>query len=474
MPDNNQIGEQTVNLSLSDNSQIGEETISDIDQLDGAFSVCSSLPDNNQSGDDQSESDNQSQSDDQSESDVSIVSWDDEAFSAPIRAVLVPAPAPPGAPPGAPPDLTVDTTGQARAPSCLPLAIVTNARSLKMKQDNLRTMLRQISPDFANICETFEASRFVLEKSLNMEHYKVISYRRPSPRVGGGTAIIYTEQNFTVEEANICVEKGVEACWAIFTPRNTEYSNIKRKCVGSIYIAPLSKYKQESVDHIIDVMFQIKTRYGNEVNFFISGDFNKYPVANILSANGALKHVVSVATRKSAVLEVILTDLATLYHPPTSRPPLQVDEGKTGSNSDHNIIIYAPKSNLQFKKERQFTSIKHRPLPPSKIQVFGQAIVNHPWMEVLECEDVNQKARNFHHTITKFRDQYFPQKLVRMSSLDKPWMHPDLKSIYFQMTNEYLTNRRSDKWKRLYKKFRRGKRAAIRGANYEAFADQVI
>ena len=53
-------------------------------------------------------------------------------------------------------------------------------------------------------------------------------------------------------------------------------------------------------------------------------------------------------------------------------------------------------------------------------------------------------------------------------------MHPDLKSIYLQMTNEYFTNRRSDKWKRLYKKFRRGKRAAIRGANYEAFADQVI
>jgi hypothetical protein len=29
--------------------------------------------------------------------------------------------------PGAPPDLTVDTSGQARAASCLPLAIVTNA-----------------------------------------------------------------------------------------------------------------------------------------------------------------------------------------------------------------------------------------------------------------------------------------------------------------------------------------------------------
>ena len=43
-------------------------------------------------------------SEDISESDVSDVSWDDEADSAPIRAVLVPAPALPGAPAGAPSD----------------------------------------------------------------------------------------------------------------------------------------------------------------------------------------------------------------------------------------------------------------------------------------------------------------------------------------------------------------------------------
>ena len=73
----------------------------------------------------------------------------------------------------------------------------------------------------------------------------------------------------------------------------------------------MSKYKQETIDHITDVVFQMKTQFGNEVNFLISGDFNKYPTSDILSANGALKQIVSVATRKSAILEVILTDLAT-------------------------------------------------------------------------------------------------------------------------------------------------------------------
>ena len=44
---------------------------------------------------------------------------DEEAYSAPVRAVLVPAPGLPGEPPG----LVVDTSGGDGAPSCLPLEL---------------------------------------------------------------------------------------------------------------------------------------------------------------------------------------------------------------------------------------------------------------------------------------------------------------------------------------------------------------
>ena len=84
------------------------------------------------------------------------------------------------------------------------------------------------------------------------------------------------------------------------------------------------------------------------------------------------------------------------------------------------------------------------------------------------------KARNFHQTISRLRDKYFPQKLVKMSSLDKEWMHPDLKSTYLQMTKEFFKNRKSDKWRVLCRKFRKGKRASIRGLNFDAFANNII
>ena len=125
---------------MTENNQILVKTISDINQLDGAVSACSSLSDNSQCGDDTSQSDsicssateNNHSGDETSESDVSDVSWDEEAYSALIRAVLVLVP--------------------------------------------------------------------------------------PS--------------------------------------------------LARIYIAPLSKFKQKSVDHIIDVIFQVKARYGNEESFF--------------------------------------------------------------------------------------------------------------------------------------------------------------------------------------------------------------
>ena len=61
------------------------------------------------------------------------------------------------------------------------------------EKEQFADVIKANSPDFMNNCETFEAARFILENSLEMEHYKVISYRRPSPRVGGGAVILYTE-----------------------------------------------------------------------------------------------------------------------------------------------------------------------------------------------------------------------------------------------------------------------------------------
>ena len=53
-------------------------------------------------------------------------------------------------------------------------------------------------------------------------------------------------------------------------------------------------------------------------------------------------------------------------------------------------------------------------------------------------------------------------------------MHPDLKYLYVQMTKEYYMNRKSEKWRKLSVRFRKERRKAIKGINYNEFADQLI
>ena len=96
-------------------------------------------------------------------------------------------------------------------------------------------------------------------------------------------------------------------------------------------------------------------------------------ISDILDSYGAMKSIISVPTRKAATLEVLLTDLHTLYHPPTTLPPLEVDQDKLGKDGDHNIVVLAPVSNSQYNIRRKKRIIKTRPLPQSNILKFEQA-----------------------------------------------------------------------------------------------------
>ena len=128
-----------------------------------------------------------------------------------------------------------------------------------------------------------------------------------------------------------------------------------------------SRHKAETIEHIIQTIYSLWARYDNEVHFLLGGDFNQVGISDILDSYGALKQLISVSTRNSATLEIILSDLHTVFHPPTTLPPLQVDEGKIGKDSDHNVVVFAPKSNLQYHRKQEKKTIFTRPLPESGI-----------------------------------------------------------------------------------------------------------
>ena len=79
---------------------------------------------------------------------------------------------------------------------------------------------------------------------------------------------------------------------------------------------------------------------------------------------------------------------------------------------------------------------------------------------------------NFHTTLRSKLDQFFPEKIVRISTLDKKWMNPSLKALHRQVQREFFKNRQSKKWKKLKSKFKRKKRKAVKSF-YSKFVNDL-
>ena len=308
-------------------------------------------------------------------------------------------------------------------------------------------MLQQIGPEITIVSETWERKKQSLENLLSSERFKIISYKRSQigdKRPGGGCAILYNNSRYSVSELKLSVPVGVEAAWAFFTPVDRSANcKVRKIAVGTFYVSPKSKYKNETTDHIIESIQVLRSKFDNGIHFLLGGDLNRLPIEPILDSYGALKQVISTGTRNNAILENIITDLHSYYHPTTTLPPLQVDDGKKGSDSDHQVVIFAPKSNSNYQKPRVKKDVVTRPLPNSGYLSFGQDIIQHTWDEVLNIADVNTKVMNFHHTLRSKLEKHFPTKNVKFSNLDKKWFNTSLKHLHRKVQREFFRHRQS-------------------------------
>ena len=324
--------------------------------------------------------------------------------------------------------------------SSMPLCLVLNARSCYQKLNHLRELLQQFGPDFTIVTETWERQNKRLNDELKSKNFKLFSYFRKNRSPGGGCAIIYQENRFLFQDLEIPADEKIECKWALCDPKQNFHpnqQNIKHIAIGSYYISPRATNKQEVVEHIIDTIHTIRARYNNEVYFIISGDFNRVDISDILDCYGALKQVCSTPNRKAATLTIILTDLHTLYHPPTTLPPLKVDSDKTGKDSDHNIVLFAPKTDQKYKTERNKRTVRTRPLPDLQIFKFEQKLANQPWTEMFMNKSVDEQVDLFHGWLIENLNHFFPEKISKFSTLDKRWMCPELKQLHRSIQREY-------------------------------------
>ena len=144
-----------------------------------------------------------------------------------------------------------------------------------------------------------------------------------------------------------------------------------------------------------------------------------------------------------------------MYHPATTIPPLQADMDKVGKDGDHEILVLAPKTNLNYCVERKKKIIFTRPMPQSQMQKFEKAIVDTNWENIFQEKDLDEKVEIFHYTLRSNLDKYCPEKMTKMPHLDRDWMSPHLKQLHRKMQREFYKRRKSEKYKELKSKFKK-------------------
>ena len=194
-------------------------------------------------------------------------------------------------------------------------------------------------------------------------------------RRGGKPLLLINSDKYFITELSpnvITVPTDLEVTWALITPKiKTGNSVLKKIVLASIYYTEKTS-KAKFVDHISHSYHHLLSKYGENLDWIFSGDFNKCNIKPILNLCNNLKQVVKFPTRRNPdnTLDLIITSLSNWYREPSPLSPLECDADKIGLPSDHIPVFWQPlDENFPVKEKRV---VKYRPMKNSSINAFGQ------------------------------------------------------------------------------------------------------
>ncbi|XP_076033182.1 uncharacterized protein LOC143020617 [Oratosquilla oratoria] len=304
----------------------------------------------------------------------------------------------------------------------LPSIILSNVTSLANKMEEVIELVRSTGCDVMAITEAWQ----IIPEVCNIENFVLFHHLRVNRR-GGGVAL-YCRADLNPLHLRVDIPEGVEALWVKLTPRfHPRHTASIIMCV--IYHPPRANTALLLNDHIIETADSLRLRFP-AAKLVVCGDFNRLDTSDILNHLN-LKQVVTFPTHDQTTLDLIMTDMAQLYSTPRPLPPI----GK----STHLTIQWSPAPSAAIHRIK--VTRQHRPMPDSAMREFGRWIVEHPWPEVLNVEDVETKWTNYSTTTIEAFHHFFPVKDFSVHHSDAPWMTPHIKRLIKQRNKAFYTDR---------------------------------
>ncbi|XP_076064938.1 uncharacterized protein LOC143038979 [Oratosquilla oratoria] len=266
----------------------------------------------------------------------------------------------------------------------------------------------------------------IVPEMCNIENFVLFHHLRVN-RVVGGVAL-FCRADLNPSHLRVDIPEGVEVLWVRINPRlHPRHTASIIMCV--VYHPPRVHTAALLSDHIIETADSLRLKYP-AAKLVICGDFNRLDTSEILHQL-SLTQVVNFPTHKQTTLDLIMTDMAQQYSPPRPLPPI--------GRSTHITIQWSPAPSNAIRRTK--VTRHHRPMPDSAMREFGRWIVEYPWTEVLEAEDVETKWKNYSTTTTEAFHFFFPVKDFSVNRSDAPWMTPRIKRLIKQRNRAYYTDR---------------------------------
>ena len=260
--------------------------------------------------------------------------------------------------------------------------LLANTMSLAPKIDEVCCVVTDVYPDLGFFTETWLRDSSSVD-DLHIPNYHFIARNRNNGMLHGGVGL-YVKDGIQYKTLDHLYNGDFEVLWVWLRPRRLP-RGVPCLVVGSIYHPQFvdDKAMLEYLSSSLSVIEGFHPGCG----LMLYGDFNHLNISR-LASQFKLKQLIDKATRGDRTLDLVLTNLASMYDKNSVEilPPFGL--------SDHNVVVLRPKAPVRPRAGASRKLVARRDTCDSKKRELGCYFNSIDW-SVLESTNCEGQARLF-------------------------------------------------------------------------------
>ena len=307
----------------------------------------------------------------------------------------------------------------------LPKLLNMNAQSCIREMDEIEVILNEQQIDFACITESW-AGEEVPDSALKIDNYCFPPIRWNRKDRQGGGVVCYIHSDMPFERLSFLNSEEFEAAWIKLRPHRLP-RNFCPIVIGAIYHPP-NQSKQDMIQYLTSCMDSILSKHP-KAGLFLIGDFNKLPDKQ-LKCSYKLKQIVTKPTRGTAMLDLVYTNMHSLYQEPTLLAPI--------GRADHDIVTCFPLPSHSIPRAKTIKR-RVRKFPPNEKALFAMDLKHVRFENLYNMQSCHDMYSMLSATLNNLMDKHFPIKTVVRCESDKEWVTDEFKCLITRRQRAYTS-----------------------------------